>query len=111
LGGYRIPAAMAVAPATVLAHYNPQTYPDPNAFRPERFEQRSYSPFEYMPFGGGHRRCIGAAFAVYEMAMVLGVMLKRYEFELLDTKAVVPKRRSVTMGPSSNVPVRIKSRP
>jgi len=110
LGEYRIPAGMAVAPATVLAHYNPQTYPDPDAFHPERFSQRSYSPFEYMPFGGGHRRCIGAAFATYEMAIVLGVMLKRFEFELLETKTVVPKRRSVTMGPSSDVPVRIKSR-
>ncbi|MFN6127676.1 MAG: cytochrome P450 [Planctomycetota bacterium] len=43
-------------------------YPDPDAFRPERFLERNYSPFEYLPFSGGHRRCIGAAFAAYEMA-------------------------------------------
>ncbi len=107
LGGYSLPAGIAVAPATVLAHYNLATYPDADSFRPERFIERSFSPFEYMPFGGGHRRCIGAAFATYEMAMVLGTLLKRFEFELTDAKPVVPKRRNVTIGPSSSVPVRV----
>lgn len=110
LGDYQIPAGVAVAPATVLAHYNPQTYSEPDLFRPERFQERSYSPFEYMPFGGGHRRCIGAAFATYEMAMVLGVLLRRFDFELQVNHEVVPKRRNVTMGPSSDVPVKIKPR-
>jgi cytochrome P450 len=110
LGGYHLPAGMGLALATVLAHYNPETYPEPDLFRPERFLERSFSPFQYMPFGGGHRRCIGAAFASYEMAMVLGVLLRRYEFQLLDLRPVVPKRRSVTMGPSSSVPVRIVPR-
>ncbi len=59
-----------------------------------------------MPFGGGHRRCIGAAFASYEMAIVLGTLLKRFEFELVDSQPVVPKRRSVTIGPSTSVPIR-----
>jgi cytochrome P450 len=101
---------MAVASATVLAHHNPQTYVDPEVFQPDRFLERSYSPFEYMPFGGGHRRCIGAAFAGYEMAIVLGTLLKRFEFELLESQQVVPKRRSVTMGPSSDVPIIVKAR-
>ncbi len=110
LGDYTIPAGMAVASATVLAHRNAQTYPEPDSFRPDRFLGRSYSPFQYMPFGGGHRRCIGAAFAGYEMAIVLGTLLKKYEFELLESKEVVPKRRSVTMGPSSKIPVAVKAR-
>jgi len=110
LGEFTIPAGVAVAPATVLAHHNPQTYSDPDAFQPERFLGRSYSPFEYMPFGGGHRRCIGAAFAGYEMAIVLGTLLKRYEFELQESQEVVPKRRSVTMGPSSDIPVIVRTR-
>jgi len=107
LGDWTIPAGVAVAPATVLAHYNPATYPDPETFRPERFMERSYSPFEYMPYGGGHRRCIGAAFASFEMAIVLGTLLKRYDIELVDAAPVVPKRRSVTIGPSTNVPIRV----
>ena len=110
LGEFTIPAGMAVAPATVLAHHNPQTYSDPDAFLPERFLGRSYSPFEYMPFGGGHRRCIGAAFASYEMAIVLGTLLKRFEFELQESQEVVPKRRSVTKGPSSDIPVIVRTR-
>lgn len=110
LGEFTVPAGMAVASATVLAHYNADVYPDPDTFRPERFLERSYSPFEYMPFGGGHRRCVGAAFAGYEMAIVLGTLLKRFEFQLLDTHPVVPKRRSVTMGPSSPIPVRVNDR-
>lgn len=110
LGEYKLPAGMGLALATVLAHYNPQTYPEPDLFRPERFIEQSFSPFQYMPFGGGHRRCIGAAFATYEMAMVLGVFLRRYDFHLLDSRPVVPKRRSVTMGPSSPVPVKIVKR-
>ncbi|MCA9161148.1 MAG: cytochrome P450, partial [Planctomycetales bacterium] len=106
LGDYRLPAGMAVAPATVLAHYNPATYEEPEKFRPERFMERSYSPFQYMPFGGGHRRCIGAAFASFETAIVLGTLLKRFQFELVDSAPVVPKRRNVTIGPSTAVPLR-----
>ncbi|HMO91713.1 MAG TPA: cytochrome P450 [Pirellulaceae bacterium] len=104
---YDVPVGMAVAPATVLAHYNPDVYPEPDEFRPERFIERSFSPFEFMPFGGGHRRCIGAPFAMYEMAMVLGVLLRNFKFELMDKEPVVPKRRSVTMGPSTDIPARI----
>ncbi len=107
LGEFVLPPGLAVAPATVLAHHDPVTYPDPECFRPERFLERSYSPFEYMPFGGGHRRCIGAAFATYEMAIVLGTLLSRFEFELADAKPVIPKRRNVTVGPSSGVPIRV----
>jgi cytochrome P450 len=110
LGEYQLPAGMGLALATVLAHYNPQTFPEPDLFRPERFIEQSFSPFQYMPFGGGHRRCIGAAFASYEMAMVLGVFVRRYDFQLLDSRPVVPKRRSVTMGPSSPVPVKVVRR-
>ncbi len=106
LGEYRLPAGMALAPATVLAHYNPSTFEEPEQFRPERFMQRSYSPFQYMPFGGGHRRCIGAAFASFEISIVLGTILKRFQFELIDEAPVVPKRRNITIGPSTAVPIR-----
>ena len=103
LGSYQIPAGYGVAPAAAIAHYNVETYPEPDRFRPERFLERSFSPFEYMPFGGGSRRCIGAAFAGFEMAIVLGTLLKRFEFQLLETAPVVPVRRNVTLGPSTGV--------
>ena len=103
LGSYQIPSGYGVALAAAIAHYNAETYPEPDRFRPERFLERSFSPFEYMPFGGGSRRCIGAAFAGFEMAIVLGTLLKRFEFQLLETEPVVPVRRNVTLGPSTGV--------
>jgi cytochrome P450 len=108
-GDYVLPAGFGVAPAAVITHYNPEIYPEPDAFRPERFLERSFSPFEYFPFGGGARRCIGAAFASFEMAIVLGTMIRNYDFELLETKPVVAVRRNITLGPSSNVRMRKKT--
>ncbi len=110
LGPYTVPAGYGVAPATVLAHYNPDVYPEPDRFHPERFLDRSYSPFCYLPFGGGHRRCVGAAFATYELAIVLGTLLKKFSFELLSQQEVVPVRRNITMAPSSSVPMKITAR-
>ncbi|MFM8571411.1 MAG: cytochrome P450 [Pirellula sp.] len=106
LGPWTIPAGYSLAPAAILAHYRPETYPEPDTFRPERFLERSFSPFEYMPFGGGHRRCIGAAFASYEIAIVLGTILSNHRWQLVETQEVVPKRRNLTMGPSSDVKIR-----
>ncbi len=107
IAGYRLPVGTAIAPAAILAHYNDQTFPEPDSFEPERFLQRSYSSAEYFPYGGGHRRCAGAAFASYEMAIVLGTILSRHELELLESKPVVPRRRNITMGPSTGVRVRL----
>jgi len=107
LGEFHLPAGHTLALATILAHYNPDNYPEPAKFDPDRFLQRSYSPFVYMPFGGGHRRCLGAAFATYEMAMVLGVFLSEFHFKLLDSREVRSVRRNVTMGPSSPVPMSV----
>ncbi len=109
LGEYRVPAGHAVAAAAVLAHYQPDVYPEPELFKPERFLQRSFSPFEYMPFGGGHRRCVGAAFSTYEMQIVLGTICKRYRMEAVD-ESVVPVRRNVTMGPSTGINLRMLGR-
>lgn len=110
LSEYHLPAGHTLAIATVLAHYNPENFPEPTKFIPDRFLERSYSPFVYMPFGGGHRRCLGAAFASFEMAMVLGVFAKEFQFELLDQREVKSVRRNVTMGPSNPIPMRVKCR-
>jgi cytochrome P450 len=75
LGDYELPAGVCVAPSIIALHRRPELYPDPDTFRPERFLERRFAPHEYMPFGGGHRRCIGAAFAQYEMKIVLATIL------------------------------------
>jgi cytochrome P450 family 110 len=105
LGDYELPAGMAVAAAGVLAHYDPTIYPEPDQFRPQRFLERTYSPFEYLPFGGGHRRCIGAALAAFEMAVVLGTLFSRYAPQLHEPRPLKSKRRNVTLGPSTGVRV------
>jgi cytochrome P450 family 110 len=83
-----------------LAHHREDVYPDPDEFRPERFLERHYSPFEYLPFGGGVRRCIGMAFAQFEMKLVISAILSGFELALADSRPVRPVRRGLTSGPS-----------
>lgn len=108
VAGYDLAAGMSVVASVLWAHGDPETYPDPQRFRPERFLGRSYSPFEYLPFGGGHRRCIGAAFALYEMKLVLATLLSRCDFELA-TKAPVRVAQRDALVPAA--PIRLIVRP
>jgi cytochrome P450 len=110
LGEIEIPAGVGVSAGIVLVHWRDDLYPDPAKFRPQRFLDRKFAPYEYLPFGGGHRRCIGAAFASFEMAVVLGTALSHFDFELLDAAPPKPVRRSVTMAPAGGVPLRAKRR-
>ena len=103
LCGHALPAGIAVGAAIALTHLDPRLYPDPRCFRPERFLARTYTPFEYLPFGGGARRCIGAAFAVYEMKIVLGSILAQNRLGLVDDKLLHPKPRTFTIGPPGGV--------
>ncbi len=103
LKGFELPAGVAVCPAAALAHQDPAIYPEPERWRPERFLERTYSPFEFLPFGGGHRRCIGAAFAVYEMKLVLAALLREHRLRLVSSAPVRPVRRNITMAPEGGV--------
>ena len=105
LCGYALPAGVAVGAAIPLAHCNPERYPDPLRFRPECFLEHTYTPFEYLPFGGGARRCVGAAFAVYELKIVLGSILAQHRFELADDIPAIPVPRTFTLGPKGGVPL------
>lgn len=106
IGDYLLPAGIGVGVAIATIHEDEALYPDPQHFRPRRFLERKFNAFEYLPFGGGHRRCIGASFALYEMRVALAVLVTNWDLELLrpDEK---PQRRSVTMGPAQGVPVRV----
>jgi cytochrome P450 len=110
LRGHAVPAGMGVVAAITLAHTSPTIFPEPEQFRPERFLERKYSPFEYLPFGGGARRCLGAAFALYEMKVVLGTMLSAHRFSLVDDRPIRPVRRHVTLAPEGGVPLRYEGR-
>ncbi|WP_437665548.1 cytochrome P450 [Sorangium sp. So ce1182] len=110
LGEHELQPGTGVAPCILLVHHRSDLYPEPLRFRPERFLERKFSPFEYLPFGGGNRRCIGAAFALFEMKIVLGVALSAWQFQLLDQRPPRPVRRNVTLGPSGGVPVALRPR-
>jgi cytochrome P450 family 110 len=83
-----------------LAHRREDVYQDPEQFRPERFLERRFSPFEYLPFGGGARRCIGMAFAQFEMKLVISRILSTFELAFTSNRPVRLGRRGVTSGPS-----------
>ncbi|MBE9211055.1 cytochrome P450 [Nostoc sp. LEGE 06077] len=84
-----------------LTHRRPDLYPEPQQFKPERFLERQYSLYEYLPFGGSNRRCLGMAFALFEMKLVLATVLSHVDLSLVDNYSVKPIRRGVTLGPSS----------
>jgi cytochrome P450 len=109
LGHIELPAGTLVAPAVYLVHRRPSLYPEPSTFRPERFLGWKPAPWEWLPFGGGLRRCIGAQFALYEMKMVLAALLPRVEMQLA-TAVVRPVRRAVTITPSDGLPVLVTAK-
>lgn len=108
--GYSLSAGMGVAAAIGLTHFREDIYPDPFKFKPERFLERKFSPFEYIPFGGGARRCLGAAMASYEMRLVLGTILTRFRLRLSSLKADTGKVRAVNVGPATRVPMIVDER-
>jgi cytochrome P450 len=85
---------------------NAKVFPEPDRFRPERFLEKSYSANEFLPFGGGSRRCLGAAFAEAEMAIAVGILTSEFEIELADKQPERSVRHNITMGPARGIRVR-----
>jgi cytochrome P450 len=83
----------------VLTHHRPDIYPDPFRFNPERFMGVKPSTSEWLPFGGGNRRCLGAALAMEEMRIVLGEIARRTDLAVTDEAPERPTHRNVTMIP------------
>jgi cytochrome P450 len=105
IGGYELPAGVSVTPSVYLVHRNPEIYPEPDAFRPERFLDNPPGTYTWIPFGGGVRRCLGASFAQLEMAVVLKELVKRREFRPADPKPERIFRRAITETPRHNTRV------
>jgi len=110
LSGYKLPVDTILLGSIYLTHHREDLYPEPHLFRPERFLEQQFSPYEYLPFGGGARRCIGLAFAQLEMKLAIAQILSNYELELINTKDVKPKRRGLVTGPDHPIRMKIKSR-
>ncbi|MGD1704608.1 cytochrome P450 [Dapis sp. BLCC M229] len=101
--GYQLEPGMVAIVPIYLTHQREDIYPEPKQFKPERFLERQFSPYEYLPFGGGSRRCIGSAFALFEMKLVLATILSQYELKLVSNRAIKPVRRGLTMAPPGNM--------
>lgn len=107
LGDLDLEPGMTVGVYVPLVHTDPDVYPEPRTFRPERFHERRFHAGEYLPFGGGSRRCIGAPFASLVMSILLGTYLGRTELDLAD-RAVPPTRfHGFLKEPVGGVPMRV----
>lgn len=112
LAGHAFEPGDIVVGCIQAVHERPDLYPEPQRFAPERFLTRSYSPSEFMPFGGGARRCLGAALAVFELKLILATLLLRFNLELDpgSNRPNPPRRRGFTLGPSRPVRLRLRLR-
>lgn len=103
--GYQFEPGTTLVPCIYLTHHREDIYPEPKRFLPERFLERKYSPYEFIPFGGGNRFCLGNALATLEMKLVLATILSRYQLALVDHQPVKPILHGATITPSNGVPL------
>jgi cytochrome P450 family 135 len=110
VGDLDLPAGTDVTPAIWLTHTRADLYPDPFAFRPERFLDGKPDSYAWIPFGGGVRRCLGATFAEFEMRIVLREVLGRCELRKASPEPERTARRNITLSPKDGTPVVLTSR-
>jgi cytochrome P450 family 135 len=108
--GLRLPPGTDVTPAIWLTHTRADLYEDPFAFRPERFLEEGPETYGWIPFGGGMRRCLGAAFAEFEMRIVLREVLTRCELRKASPEPERTGRRNITLSPQAGTPVVVEGR-
>jgi cytochrome P450 len=110
IGGVEYPPGVILIANAYLVHHDPDIYPDPYAFRPERFLERAPGTYTWLPFGGGRRRCLGASFAMLEMKLVLRAVLERCELYPVGERPERARRRSITISPSRGAQVMLRER-
>jgi unspecific monooxygenase len=106
--GYQIEPGSEIWGCIYLLHHREDLYPDSKQFKPERFIERQFSPYEFMPFGAGARRCIGYALAEFEMKLVLATVVSGYKLALADNKPEKAQRRGVTLVPAKGVRMKME---
>ncbi|MBN3870028.1 cytochrome P450 [Nostoc sp. JL33] len=108
--GHPLEPGTVLLPSIYLTHHREDLYPQSKQFKPERFIERQFSPYEFLPFGGGVRRCIGQALAQFEIKLVFATVLSRYDLALVDQRPEKPQRRGFNLAPSSGVKMVITGR-
>jgi len=101
--GYKLNPGTVLIANIYSTHQREDLYPQPKEFQPERFLEKQFSPYEFLPFGGGSRVCIGATFALFEMKLILATILSRYELELVSKRPERPKYGGLICYPASGV--------
>ena len=108
IAGHHIAAGQALGISIVSIHHDPKLYPQPDIFRPERFLERHYSVYEFLPFGGGHRRCMGSGLAEYTMRIALAEVITCWDIEAAGED--FDTRRNIAMGPRYGIRLKVKAR-
>lgn len=109
-GGREYPQGIMLCPCNHLVHHRPDLYPEPDVFRPERFLTRKYAGHEWFPFGGGNRTCLGMAFALYEMRVVLATIFAQATLTRPPGACSVPVRRGILLAPHDGAQIIVESR-
>jgi cytochrome P450 len=110
IGDVEYPPGVCLLASAFLVHHDPDIYPEPYAFRPERFVGVNPGTYTWLPFGGGRRRCLGASFAMQEMKVVLRAVLDRYELSPANDRPERTGRRSITFSPADGATVLLHDR-
>ena len=108
--GYQLEAERALVGCIYLLHQREDLYPEPKQFKPERFLERKFSPYEFCPFGAGARQCIGMALAQFEMKLALAQILRDYDLTLLEKRPVKPARRGITLSPVGGIKMKMNGK-
>ena len=106
--GRKFESGTTFIPCIYSTHHREDLYPNSKQFKPERFLERQYTPYEFIPFGGGIRLCLGYALAMLEMKLVIASIVSKYNLELANNKPIKPMRRGGTLTPSNGVPLVLK---
>jgi len=110
IGGWTYPQGVCLLPDAYLIHHDPEIYPDPYAFKPERFLDEGPGTYTWIPFGGGRRRCLGASFAQLEMKIVLRAVLGSSELTPAEPGMEFGRRRSITLSPGAGARAILRAR-
>jgi cytochrome P450 len=110
IGGHTVPAGTPVMIDAWGVHHDPDVYPDPERFQPERFLDGGSERYTWLPFGGGAHRCLGAGLAELEIKVGLSTILRHVAIEPIEAELPPPARRGVTIVPHGGGRIRIASR-